>query len=176
MNQQKVWCSLGMEAFRRITPGNWSRSSSGWKPNDVPRAFRCPPKNMNSTKKSGCGPALQKAIPIRPDLELLATRLNPLLHGARFSTAYNEFCTPTLSEAIEQQIADGVNDVTVISTMFTPGGSHSEYEIPEEMAELRQKYPDVTLTYAWPFDLDKVAEMLSEHIKQFQGHPVGEVG
>ena len=52
--------------------------------------------------------------------------------------------------------------------MFTPGGSHSEYEIPEEMAELRKKHPGVTLTYAWPFDLGKVAEMLAAHIKQFQ--------
>ena len=87
--------------------------------------------------------------------------------------AYNEFCAPTLSEAIEQQIADGAKDIAVVSTMFTPGGSHSEYEIPEEMDELRQKYPDVTLTYAWPFDLDKVAEMLCEHLDRFQDNPVG---
>ena len=134
------------------------------------------PEEYELDQKIRLWPRTPETDPYQAGLELLATRLNPLLHGARFSTAYNEFCTPTLSEAIEQQIADGTKDMTVISTMFTPGGSHSEYEIPEEMDELRQKYPDVTLTYAWPFDLDKVAEMLSEHIKQFQGHPVGEVG
>ena len=166
--QQKVWCSLGMEAFRRIIPGNWSRSSSGWKPNDVQRAFPMSPEEYELDQKIRQWPRTPDTDPYQAGLELLATRLNPLLHGARFSTAYNEFCTPTLSEAIEQQIADGANDVTVISTMFTPGGSHSEYEIPEEMAELRQKYPEVTLTYAWPFDLDKVAEMLCEHLNRFQ--------
>ena len=113
-------------------------------------------------------PRTPETDPYQAGLESLAARLKPLLHGARFSTAYNEFCTPTLGEAIEQQIADGATDVTVISTMFTPGGSHSEYEIPEEMAELRRNHPGVTLTYAWPFDLDKVAEMLCEHLGRFQ--------
>ncbi len=111
--------------------------------------------------------------PYQAGLELLAARLKPLLQGALFSTAYNEFCTPTLAEAIERQIADGARDITVVSTMFTPGGSHSEYEIPEDMAELRKRYPDVTLTYAWPFDLGKVAAMLSEHITQCRTHPAG---
>ncbi len=119
-------------------------------------------------------PRTPETDPYQAGLEVLATRLRPLLRGARFSTAYNEFCTPTLSEAIQQQIVDGATDITVISTMFTPGGSHSEYEIPEEMDDLRKKYPDVTLTYAWPFDLDKVAEMLSDHLHRFQGQPFGE--
>ena len=104
--------------------------------------------------------------PYQAGLERLAAHLKPLLGGAHFSTAYNEFCAPTLGEAIEQHIADGATDITVVSTMFTPGGSHSEYEIPEDMAELRKHYPDVTLSYAWPFDLGKVAAMLSEHIAE----------
>ncbi len=110
--------------------------------------------------------------PYQAGLERLAAHLKPLMRGAHFSTAYNEFCTPTLAEAIAQQIADGAKDITVVSTMFTPGGSHSEYEIPEDMAELRKNHPDVTLTYAWPFDLGKVAAMLSEHIAQCQRDPV----
>ena len=113
-------------------------------------------------------PRTPETEPYQAGLDSLATHLQSLLDSTHFSTAYNEFCTPTLSEAIEQQIADGAKDITVVSTMFTPGGSHSEFEIPQEMAELRQKHPDVTLTYAWPFDLGKVAEMLSEHLKQFQ--------
>ena len=116
-------------------------------------------------------PRTPETDPYQAGLELLATRLKPLLRGARFSTAYNEFCTPTLGEAIEQQIIDGATDVTVVSTMFTPGGSHSEYEIPEEMDDLRKKYPEVTLTYAWPFDLDKIADMLCEHLNRFQENP-----
>lgn len=113
-------------------------------------------------------PRTPEIDPYQAGLERLATHLKPLTGGGHFSIAYNEFCTPTMEEAIEKQIADGAKDITVVSTMFTPGGSHSEYEIPEEMAELRKKHPGITLTYAWPFDLGKVAEMLAAHIKQFQ--------
>lgn len=118
-------------------------------------------------------PRTPETDPYQAGLERLGTHLNPLTNGGHFSIAYNEFCTPTMEEAIEKQIADGAKDITVVSTMFTPGGSHSEYEIPEDMAELRKKHPEVNLTYAWPFDLGKVAEMLSEHIQRFQAEPVG---
>ena len=131
------------------------------------------PEEFELDQKIRRWPRTPASDPYQAGLELLATRLKPLLRGARFSTAYNEFCTPTLSEAIEHHIADGATEITVVSTMFTPGGSHSEYEIPEEIAELRLKYPGVTLTYAWPFDLDKVAEMLCQHLDRFQDHPVG---
>ena len=79
--------------------------------------------------------------------------MRPLLNGAQFGIAYNEFCGPTLPEAVEELIGKGVEQITVVSTMFTPGGSHSEFEIPEELQELRARHPDVTLNYAWPFDL-----------------------
>jgi len=36
---------------------------------------------------------------------------------------------------------------------------------------MRKKHPGVTLTYAWPYDLGTVAEMLAAHIKQFQTAP-----
>lgn len=118
-------------------------------------------------------PRTPETDPYQAGLELVAKHLKPLLNGAHFSTAYNEFCTPTLSEAIEKQISDGVTEITVVSTMFTPGGSHSEDEIPEELEELRKKHPNVTLTYAWPFNLKKVAEMLVEQINCFQRQEVG---
>ena len=118
-------------------------------------------------------PRTPETDPYQAGLELVAKHLKPLLNGAHFSTPYNEFCTPTLSEAIEKQISDGVTEITVVSTMFTPGGSHSEDEIPEELEELRKKHPNVTLTYAWPFNLKKVAEMLVEQINCFQRQEVG---
>ena len=117
-------------------------------------------------------PRTPETDPYQAGLEKLATHLKPLVGETHFAIAYNEFCTPTLEEAIEKQIAEGATNITVVSTMFTPGGSHSEYEIPEEMDELQKKHPNVTLTYAWPFDLDKVAEMLSDHIDQFHRQPL----
>ena len=51
--------------------------------------------------------------------------------------------------------------------MFTPGGSHSEVEIPEILGHLRPQYPGVDLCYAWPFDLQLVAHTLTEQIRRF---------
>jgi sirohydrochlorin cobaltochelatase len=114
-------------------------------------------------------PRTPETDPYRTGLEALAARWRPLLNGATFALAYNEFCTPTLEEAVEEVGSAGARQVTVVSTMFTPGGSHSEIEIPATIETLRTRHPGVTLRYAWPFDLDLVAGMLAEHIRRFDG-------
>ena len=93
--------------------------------------------------------------------------MKPMVNGALFSLAYNEFCGPTLQQAVEGLVKQGAQAITIVSTMFTPGGSHSEYEIPEELEELRKEYPNVTLHYAWPYNLNQVSKMLVDHIGQF---------
>ncbi len=112
-------------------------------------------------------PRTPETDPYQAGLEALASNMRPLLHGALFAIAYNEFCGPTLQEAVEDLIKQGAKSITVVSTMFTPGGSHSEYEIPEVMQELRHKHPDIVLHYAWPYDLSQVSTMLVEHIATF---------
>ncbi|MBH0192113.1 MAG: CbiX/SirB N-terminal domain-containing protein, partial [Nitrospira sp.] len=89
------------------------------------------------------------------------------LDGALFAVAYNEFCAPTLEESVEALINQGATRITVATTMFTPGGSHSEVEIPEILDHLRPQYPGVELRYAWPFDLNLVANTLAEQVKRF---------
>ena len=113
-------------------------------------------------------PRTAKTDPYQAGLEALAAQVKPLLNGAQFALAYNEFCGPTLSEAVEDLIGKGATSITVVSTMFTPGGSHSEFEIPEELQELRARHPGVNLNYAWPYDLGQVARMLLDHIQKFQ--------
>lgn len=113
-------------------------------------------------------PRSPETDPYQAGLESLAKHMKPLLNGALFAVAYNEFCGPTLHEAVEHLITQGAKRITIVSTMFTPGGSHSEFEIPEELQDLRTTHPEVTLTYAWPFDLTQVARMLMEHIQKFQ--------
>jgi sirohydrochlorin cobaltochelatase len=112
-------------------------------------------------------PRTPESDPYQAGLEALGSHMKPLLNGALFTLAYNEFCGPTLQEAVEDLIKQGAKTITIVSTMFTPGGSHSEYEIPEELEELRKHHPDVKLNYAWPYDLSKVSQMLMEHIAKF---------
>jgi sirohydrochlorin cobaltochelatase len=89
------------------------------------------------------------------------------LNGDLFAIAYNEFCAPTVEEAVEALIAAGACQIRVVPSMFTPGGSHSELEIPETLAHLRTEHPGVDLRYAWPFDLTQVASMLATHLTRF---------
>jgi sirohydrochlorin cobaltochelatase len=105
--------------------------------------------------------------PYQSGLEAVAEALKPRLDGALFAVAYNEFCAPTLEESVEELIKKGATDITVITTMFTPGGSHSEVEIPEILERMRPLHPNVELRYAWPFDLSVVATTLAEQVRRF---------
>ena len=105
--------------------------------------------------------------PYQVGLEAVAAALRPQLNGALFALAYNEFCAPTLEESIEALIKQGVTDITVTTTMFTPGGAHSEIEIPEILERMRAHYPRIELRYAWPFDVQLIAKTLAEQVKRF---------
>jgi len=105
--------------------------------------------------------------PYQAGLETVGARLHAHLDGVLFAVAYNEFCAPTLEESVEELIKKGATHITVTTTMFTPGGSHSEVEIPEILEQLRKQYPDIVLRYAWPFDMNLVANTLAEQVRRF---------
>ncbi|MEK7760873.1 MAG: CbiX/SirB N-terminal domain-containing protein [Nitrospirota bacterium] len=112
-------------------------------------------------------PRTPETDPYKSGLEAVATQLQANLGEVLFAVAYNEFCAPTLEESVEELIKKGATHITVTTTMFTPGGSHSEVEIPEILDHLRPLHPNVELRYAWPFDLNLVANTLAEQVKRF---------
>lgn len=155
----------------------------GGLPRDCPREIIQQFKQLERERKGAGQPAtvqeqeLEKRIrewprtpendPYKAGLELLAERLEPLLEGAPLTLAYNEFCAPTIEDAVADLVTQGVKHISVVPTMLTPGGSHSEIEIPEILDDLRSRYPDLDLRYAWPTDLDLLAGMLADHLKKF---------
>ncbi|HMS82993.1 MAG TPA: CbiX/SirB N-terminal domain-containing protein [Nitrospira sp.] len=112
-------------------------------------------------------PRTKETDPYQSGLEAVGAMLQPYLNGVLFAMAYNEFCAPTLEEAVEDLVKQGATSITVLTTMFTPGGSHSEVEIPEILDHLRPLYPTVELRYAWPFDLQLIAKTLSEQLRRW---------
>lgn len=109
-----------------------------------------------------------RAIPRTPQndpysagIEALGNALRPLLGDATLLIAYNELCGPSLEEALARAAAEGARAITVVPTMLTPGGVHSEVEIPETIEEAKARLPGVELRYAWPFDLTQVAALLA---------------
>ncbi|MBV6469044.1 MAG: hypothetical protein NBKEAIPA_00927 [Nitrospirae bacterium] len=133
------------------------------------RAAKLPPsqEELELDRTIRSWPRTAQSDPYQAGLEAVAARLRTQLDGALFAVAYNEFCGPTLEESVESLIKQGATEITVTTTMFTPGGSHSEVEIPEILDHLRSQYPNVSLRYAWPFDLTRVANTLADQIRRF---------
>ncbi len=86
--------------------------------------------------------------------------------GSEVIVGFNEFCAPTLGEAFEEAVARKPEEIIVITPMMTPGGGHSEQDIPAAIREAQSRHPDVPIRYAWPFSLSKVAQFLAERIDQ----------
>jgi sirohydrochlorin cobaltochelatase len=112
-------------------------------------------------------PRTPETDPYQSGLEAVAAQLRAHLGEVLFAVAYNEFCAPTLEDSVEDLIKKGATHITVITTMLTPGGSHSEIEIPEILDHMRPQHPEVELRYAWPFDLSMVAKLLQEQVARF---------
>jgi sirohydrochlorin cobaltochelatase len=103
--------------------------------------------------------------PYKTGVERLAETLRPLLPTSLLAVGYNEFCRPTIAEAINAVIRQGATRVLVLPTMLTPGGVHSERDIPVALEDVRRAHPDVAIEYLWPFDLSAVAALLASHIQ-----------
>lgn len=156
----------------------------GGVPNDYPREFVTKLKSLEAARRATGGPptteelALDRKLrqwprraatdPYQAGLEALADHLREFVGDNLFALAYNEFCAPTVEEAVATLIGSGATTITIVPSMFTPGGSHAEQDIPDTLERLRQTHPDIELRYAWPFDLTQVAAMLAAHVQRFQ--------
>lgn len=104
--------------------------------------------------------------PYKAGLERLGDVLRPLLPTELFVIGYNEFCRPSIPEAIDDVIRRGATRVVVLPTMMTPGGVHSEQDIPRALEAVRRTHPHVTIEYLWPFDLQQVAALLAAQVRR----------
>ena len=111
-------------------------------------------------------PRTPETDPYKYGVEEIARSMAPKLGGRRLVTAYNEFCAPSVEDAIEGLVAEGFERIVLISTMFTRGGLHAEFEIPAIVLETRKKHPRVTIEYAWPFDPGFLADFLAAQLSR----------
>lgn len=111
-------------------------------------------------------PRTDATDPYGAGLRRLASRLRARLEDWIVIMAFNEFCAPTIEQAIAQAVDRGATEVEVMTTMITPGGSHSEIDIPEALERARAAHPTVSIHFSWPLDLDQVAAMYVAHIRR----------
>ncbi len=95
----------------------------------------------------------------------LAEELNRIT-GHDVIVGFNEFCSPRIDEALENAVVSGADEITVITPMMTPGGEHSEIDIPEAIERAQERHPTISFRYVWPFELSAVASFLAEQLSQ----------
>jgi sirohydrochlorin cobaltochelatase len=110
-------------------------------------------------------PRAPGADPYRDGLLRLREALAAALPDGEVVAAYNEFCAPSVEEAVHDLVARGARRVVLVPSMLTRGGVHSEVEIPETLAALRAELPAVELLYAWPFEEADVAALLAARVR-----------
>lgn len=109
-------------------------------------------------------PRTPETDPYKYGVEEIAQALAPKLGGRKLVVAYNEFCAPSVEAAIEGLVKEGFTRIGLISTMFTRGGVHAEFEIPGLVLSETKKHPGVVIEYAWPFDAGVIADFLAAQL------------
>lgn len=145
------------ELVSRLKALEGRRRSSGTPISDEER-------ELDATLRSW--PRTPKTDPYASGVEALAEAVRSAAPGVEVVVAYNELCAPSLEDAVVALHARGYRQIDVVPTMLTKGGVHSEVEIPETLGELRARLPNVTLRYAWPFDVNAIAALLLSTIAQ----------
>lgn len=88
--------------------------------------------------------------------------------GYEVILGFNEFCSPTLEEAIEKAGKRRPEKIIVITPMMTRGGEHAQMDIPRTIERVQSLSPGIPILYAWPFDLTDVAKFLLSQIYRFE--------
>jgi sirohydrochlorin cobaltochelatase len=79
----------------------------------------------------------------------------------------NEFCAPTVAEALTQAADNGAGRVLVVTPMLTRGGEHAETDIAQAIESARGRHPGISFIYAWPFATRDVASFMAGQITCF---------
>lgn len=87
--------------------------------------------------------------------------------GCPVMVGFNEFCAPTVEESMDEAVRQGARRILVVTPMMTPGGRHSEAEIPALVRRAATRHPSVQFIYAWPFPLREVAALLAGQARRF---------
>lgn len=82
--------------------------------------------------------------------------------GCPVVVGYNEFCDPTVEQAIAHAATLAPAEILVMTPMLTRGGVHSERDIPAAVAHAREAHPGIRITYVWPVGAGAVARFLAQ--------------
>ncbi len=119
------------------------------------------PQERELDEKVRTWPRTALTDPYQKGLEDIGSALIKRMPAWSVALAYNEFCAPSIDEAVDRLVKEGHGTVVFVTTMFTRGGIHAECEIPWELQRTQRLHPGVKISYAWPFNTEGVCELLA---------------
>jgi len=118
---------------------------------------------MELDAKMRAWPRTAQNDPFHAGSQELAEQLSKAT-GREVIVGFNEFCAPSLDDALSQAIAMGAEKVIVVTPMMTRGGEHAEVDIPAAVKAAQAQHPEIPIVYAWPFRVSETANFLASHI------------
>jgi sirohydrochlorin cobaltochelatase len=85
--------------------------------------------------------------------------------GLAVILGFNEFCAPSLEEALGQAALE-YRRVIVVTSMLTAGGEHAGADIPAAIERARIRHPRTDFRYAWPFEPADIAAFLAAQARK----------
>ncbi|ALC81003.1 MULTISPECIES: sirohydrochlorin chelatase [Bacillus] len=80
--------------------------------------------------------------------------------------SFLELTEPTIEEGFRSCIEQGATHIAIVPLLLLTAG-HAKKDIPEEIHEMAEKYPDVTVTYGKPIGVNSdVVQAVFERIKE----------
>jgi sirohydrochlorin ferrochelatase len=105
-------------------------------------------------------PRNEQNDPNYADTLVLVTMLREMFWPVPLEIGYLEFAIPSIEQSFDRLVSAGAKHVIVAGgTGFFDRSSHTLIDIPEAVARLQQRRPDVKVTYAYP-DVDLVKDEL----------------
>lgn len=80
-------------------------------------------------------------------MQRVAARIGEQAPGMAVSLAFMEFMTPTLDEAVDRLVAQGVTEVRIVPVFLAQGG-HLKRDVPLAVAQAAQRHPMLSVSLA----------------------------
>ena len=109
-------------------------------------------------------PRTPDSDPYQAAVDELARGLEDEL-GLPVIAGYNEFCPPTMADALDQAANQGAERVIVIPTMLLRGNEHTEAEIADTIENAQQRHPQIEFIYAWPFEQNNLVQLYASQVR-----------
>jgi len=103
----------------------------------------------------------------RAPFEAFTASLTTDLGAHKVRLAYMEFVSPTLTEIAQEASQEGIQALKIMP-LFMAGGAHVDRDIPEQVQEVKNRFPHLELTVLPPIgEHPRLVALMQEIVKEY---------